>query len=291
MELSRDPLIMQLSQVLGTLQARPVTDEGNREILAIEERIEERKAELRPQILAAGTEKEQLDEVEHLGRLLQTYRALQSQPVSDKQQRELGELKDLIDQSLNEFRPKYMPRGRRVPEKTRQADASSGESRHAPFSGTIRPGDILKIEIQGGLPVPVPPRTVEPDGSIALGGAYSYDRLDVGGKTLTEAGKLIETELRPIVKDPHVLVIYAGHDNGIVAAGQKATPRSHAPLSGPPPRQRHASPARSAPATFSILKSTVACPWRRSQSERSSLTATWQSASLTAMPAASMSPA
>jgi protein involved in polysaccharide export with SLBB domain len=96
--------------------------------------------------------------------------------------------------------------------------------RRAPFSGKIRPGDILNIEIAGGFPEPIEPRrTVEPDGNVAIGAAYGdKGRIQVAGKSLIEAGEHIEKELRAILKDPNVIVTYAGHDPDIVAEGEVA---------------------------------------------------------------------
>jgi beta-lactamase regulating signal transducer with metallopeptidase domain/protein involved in polysaccharide export with SLBB domain len=94
-------------------------------------------------------------------------------------------------------------------------------TRSAPFSGTIRPGDILNIEMVGGFPGGgIPPRTVEPDGNIALSPAYGIERIAVGGKSLIEAGTAIATRLKGMLKDPRVLVTYAGHDPDVVAEGE-----------------------------------------------------------------------
>src|SRR5690606_29971543 len=85
----------------------------------------------------------------------------------------------------------------------------------------IRPGDILNIEIIGGFPTQVPPRTVEPDGRIVVSSAYTSSRCEVAGLTLTEAGEAIAKLIRPVLRDePKALVTYAGHDDGIVAEGQ-----------------------------------------------------------------------
>ncbi len=129
-------------------------------------------------------------------------------------------------------------------------DARTVRRSPQPFSGKIRPGDILNIEIVGGiLGAPVPPRTVEPDGNVALTAAYGADRIAVAGKSLVEAGRIIETHLREILKSPSVVVTYAGHDDGVIAEGQmghtapgtlisKAGPttvapaRTHRPFSG-----------------------------------------------------------
>ena len=96
--------------------------------------------------------------------------------------------------------------------------------RSAPFSGRIRPGDILGIEIVGGFPAKQPPtRTVEPDGNLPLGPIYGpVNRVQVGGLTLIEAGQAIEKQLKSVLKDPHVLLTYQGHDDGIIATGAVA---------------------------------------------------------------------
>jgi len=95
----------------------------------------------------------------------------------------------------------------------------------APFVGLIRPGDILEIEIQGGFPsAQMPKRTVEPEGTIALVAVYGTRRYQVAGKTLTEAGKMIEEKLRAILREPAVLVTYAGHDPDVAAAEPGSIP-------------------------------------------------------------------
>jgi protein involved in polysaccharide export with SLBB domain len=95
-------------------------------------------------------------------------------------------------------------------------------TRRTPFSGKIRPGDRLQIEIVGGLPQSsTPPRTVEPDGNVVIGAAYGdLSRLQVGGMTLIEAGKHIEAKVREVLREPHVLVTYVGHDPEVIAEGE-----------------------------------------------------------------------
>jgi protein involved in polysaccharide export with SLBB domain len=94
-----------------------------------------------------------------------------------------------------------------------------------PFSGRIRPGDILGIEIAGGIPDTKSPatRTVEPDGNVVLGAVYgSASRVNVGGKTLIEAGQAITEQLRDVLRNPQVVVTYEGHDDGVIAEGAPA---------------------------------------------------------------------
>jgi protein involved in polysaccharide export with SLBB domain/beta-lactamase regulating signal transducer with metallopeptidase domain len=97
-------------------------------------------------------------------------------------------------------------------------------TRSAPFSGKIRPGDILQIEIEGGLPQSRnPPRTVEPDGNVVIGAVYGdLSRMQVGGMTLIEAGKHIEAKVREVLREPHVLVTYVGHDPDVISAAEAA---------------------------------------------------------------------
>ena len=65
-----------------------------------------------------------------------------------------------------------------------------------PFSGRIRVGDILKVEVAGGFPGggPTDNPTVEPDGNLALGPLYG-DRIQVAGMTLQEAGLAASREI------------------------------------------------------------------------------------------------
>ncbi len=109
--------------------------------------------------------------------------------------------------------------------------SSTSRGSDAPFTGRIRPGDMLNIEIENGLPVDaIPPRTVEPDGTVALLPAYDSQRVNVAGKTLIEAGNAIEERVRRVASDATVLVTYLGHDSGIAASGLSgpaaATPAS-----------------------------------------------------------------
>jgi protein involved in polysaccharide export with SLBB domain len=95
-----------------------------------------------------------------------------------------------------------------------------------PFSGHIRPGDILNIEIVGGLPDTKSPatRTVEPDGNVVLGAVYgsTASRVKVAGLTLIEAGQAITEQLRDVLRNPQVVVTYEGHDEGVVSEGAPA---------------------------------------------------------------------
>lgn len=93
-----------------------------------------------------------------------------------------------------------------------------------PFSGRIRPGDILGIEIVGGFPGQQPPtRTVEPDGNVVLGAVYGpASRVNVAGLKLIEAGQTITKKLKEVLKNPQVVVTYEGHNDGVVAEGAPA---------------------------------------------------------------------
>jgi protein involved in polysaccharide export with SLBB domain len=160
----------------------------SREIAKTEEQIDERKAELRPGV------------IEGLRGPGRRSAATIVQPLQDTQTQRfmLGE-----GVSVAQNQP-------------------TAAVRRAPFSGKIRPGDMLNIEIAGGFSEPTEPRrTVEPDGNVAIGAAYGdKGRIQVAGKSLIEAGEHIEKELRAILKDPNVIVTYAGHDPDVVAEGE-----------------------------------------------------------------------
>ncbi|REK18983.1 MAG: hypothetical protein DWQ37_02660 [Planctomycetota bacterium] len=121
-----------------------------------------------------------------------------------------------------------------LPEMPVQLDPKSTTPRahdSPPFTGTIRPGDVLNIQIQGGIPgIEKPAGVVEPDGNVAIGVAYGdASRVNVGGKSLIEAGQAIEQQLKKVVKDPHVQVTYQRHDPSIAAPGQAPAVRSPQP--------------------------------------------------------------
>ncbi len=102
-----------------------------------------------------------------------------------------------------------------------------------PFAGTIRPGDILEFDIEGGLPAVenIPPqRTVEPDGTIPLTRVYDFKRIKLAGKTLVEAGKALEETLSGYTKEPpKILVTYAGHDPDVISANGEGLPQDLPP--------------------------------------------------------------
>ncbi len=108
--------------------------------------------------------------------------------------------------------------------KERPSRDDPNRNRSQPFSGRIRPGDILGIEIVGGFPGQQPPtRTVEPDGNVVLGAVYGpASRVNVVGQTLIEAGETIKTKLKEVLEDPQVVVTYEGHNDGVVAEGAPA---------------------------------------------------------------------
>jgi protein involved in polysaccharide export with SLBB domain/beta-lactamase regulating signal transducer with metallopeptidase domain len=84
----------------------------------------------------------------------------------------------------------------------------SNESPASPTPPRIKPGDILDIEIAGGL-LDVPPRmvaVVESSGKVALG--VHYGRVEVRGKTLEEAEEAITKSLSTTIKEPQVQVTY-----------------------------------------------------------------------------------
>lgn len=85
-----------------------------------------------------------------------------------------------------------------------------------PFRGRLRPGDILKIDLAGGFPNGRTTATVEPDGRLALGAQFG--RVNVAGKSLSEAEEIIQAKLRGILKDPQVQLTYDGHDSGVAPA-------------------------------------------------------------------------
>lgn len=147
-----------------------------------------------------------------------------------------------IEQEIEEIRASRKPalleliaaanetRGRPVPAE-RQVAASS-----QPFSGRIRPGDILGIELVGGFPTPLAPtRTVEPDGNLALGPVYGpASRVKVAGLTLIEAGQEMEKQLRAVLREPKVMLTYEGHNDGVVAEGAPEGNAAAAPAAASP---------------------------------------------------------
>jgi protein involved in polysaccharide export with SLBB domain len=93
-----------------------------------------------------------------------------------------------------------------------------------PFSGRIRPGDILRVDLAGGFPEgpQEPTPTVEPDGNLALGAQYG--RFQIAGMTLQEAEAAIIDKLEDFLKDPRVQLTYVGHDPDVVPAADVPLP-------------------------------------------------------------------
>ncbi len=119
--------------------------------------------------------------------------------------------------------------------KERASRDDPNRNRSQPFSGRIRPGDILGIDLAGGFDtLPPPPRTVEPDGNLVLGAIYGpASRVNVAGLTLIEAGQTITDKLKQVLKDPRVVVTYGGHDDGVVAEGAAAAVASTQDMPAP----------------------------------------------------------
>jgi beta-lactamase regulating signal transducer with metallopeptidase domain/protein involved in polysaccharide export with SLBB domain len=71
---------------------------------------------------------------------------------------------------------------------------------------TIIPGDVLNIECEPSESRVKPVVTVEPDGRIALG--VRYGRVNVGGKSLTEAEEIIRSAVAKLMEGPVVQVTF-----------------------------------------------------------------------------------
>ncbi len=132
-------------------------------------------------------------------------------------QREILRLEETKNERVAELRPQVLKRLQR--QSSQAQDPSKQLVTDVPFSGRIRPGDILNLGL-AVYPTHYDPRkTVEPDGNLPISAAYgSKSRIHVAGMTLIEAGKHIEHELREFEKNPKVLLTYVGHDNGVVTA-------------------------------------------------------------------------
>jgi protein involved in polysaccharide export with SLBB domain len=73
--------------------------------------------------------------------------------------------------------------------------------------GRIQRGDVLNIEVDPPEAMAKPVSVVEPDGRLALG--VRFGRVNVAGKTLTEAEAIIQKAIAPIFRNPSVQVTYA----------------------------------------------------------------------------------
>lgn len=144
---------------------------------------------------------------------------VESSPESRKEferlQREIRAIEQFIDERKLVLRP-------RVLEILAANALRAASAAVPPFSGHLRAGDILKIDLAGGFPTGTSgptTATVEPDGNLALGVLYGH--VNVAGKTLGEAASIIREHLLKYLMDPQVQVTYEGHNPDIVPAGSE----------------------------------------------------------------------
>lgn len=245
-EVENDPIVQQLTQQLFALRAQDTkrstpeatADDERRtrqRILRLEELIDERKAELRPRVLELLAERGQprtrdenpgrtvtamlaelpadpiiyrlMDQRQNLASDLEKLQTPlpngQDNPATKALKRKIQKLDELIDERKRELRPQLV-----------------GEM---PFSGHIRPGDILKINLVGGFPGGGPERaTVEPDGNVPLGAHFG--RVHVAGMTLIEAEDAVRKTLSEFLRNPQVQLTYVGRDSGVEGAGSSPRP-------------------------------------------------------------------